>query len=1068
MGCASSTEKSTVEGLRSPADDRKSGSSSEDTNDQPANEFSGRLCSQKTEEAGPLTVRQLQIIENKSGPAGEAILEVVCSTFNVESSCVAVNEHHDRVFFWAGSGMCKTGSHSIWAQQFTNWVLSTSSHEIIIIEDASTDARVKDSPMVCVEPGIRFFAAAPLVASNGTCIGAMCVFDNRVRSCDAVEASVLAGMAEVAVRAMEASWAAQHAHARGLVRPPAAFTAATMLVDASQFAWKVLHLNAAVTAMTGISAHMASASSFWALFSCGEVAGGEQPWASYTEPVEGGRPFTVRSAQRRGSSIHTTFSLTFTPVMSTLDEHAVPIGIPCAAALQPNAHRYYFVNVQPEAEADACSAAATATGAAAAAPLPGLELGPLLAKSTYGRTYRAFYNGTPVAVKVVSNGRRNLRYRDGRPLCAALSEGLKSSSAPIVRTLAHACHYSRTLLHKAAQGKGGAGGEDAEAAAICIGDEDGRSLCEMSDSACSLQDGEAANSASTHQTWLVQEYCGLGTLHTAIERGKFHRSSGRVDAMTVLAVADDIASGMTFLHSHGVLHGNLSSASVLLAFSQKAAHGFKAKVSDWGMLRELDTRGFASQQKYPCLSHLAPEVLLRGTMSKAADVYSLGVLVWEMAAGRRLWAELSWSQAMAAATLKHARPRTPRHRCTPAGLESLARLCMAFDPENRPSFEEVKRIVRAMRTGCSGDNLAADMRLLQKVDLSCEELRNDHLISLGLGGVRVRGAAPPARDIKEVTSPHAVPDGALYRRISEDGSDAALDGPRPRGALRKVSLSEARGSQPPAKPKPAALNLALPNISAAIEEAARESEPGDAQPLAQPPSDHKAAAWQLWQFRKDRNLRSLDPAAHGEWSRVSLCEPPPHLKHLINAGKVNHAGQPPPGGGVPCEPSPSHDRPQQPRMVRRSVDVRRSIAGRGMRTGAADRVAAAGRSAPRDLSPRDAVAKLPGVQESPAGSPPAQCAGAVSKELLGEGIGRNSAAKEKPSQRVSFSGGNRVSFERGLDALRSSLHESPAVELLALQKAPVPSASSTGGEADHHDLHSIGRKLPRVRVTLPQ
>lgn len=66
-----------------------------------------------------------------------------------------------------------------------------------------------------------------------------------------MEASVLAGMAEVAVRAMEASWAAEHNHVRGLVRPPAAFTAATMLVDASQRAWKVLHLNAAVTAMTG-------------------------------------------------------------------------------------------------------------------------------------------------------------------------------------------------------------------------------------------------------------------------------------------------------------------------------------------------------------------------------------------------------------------------------------------------------------------------------------------------------------------------------------------------------------------------------------------------------------------------------------------------------------------------------------------------------------------------------------------------------------------------------------------------------------------------------------------------
>lgn len=70
-------------------------------------------------------------------------------------------------------------------------------------------------------------------------------------------------------------------------------------------------------------------------------------------------------------------------------------------------------------------------------------------------------------------------------------------------------------------------------------------------------------------------------------------------------------------------------------------------------------------------------------------MYSLGVLLWEMAAGQRLWAGMSWPQAMAAATLKHARPRTPRHRCTPVALESLARLCMAIDPINRPSFEEV-------------------------------------------------------------------------------------------------------------------------------------------------------------------------------------------------------------------------------------------------------------------------------------------------------------------------------------------------------------------------------------------
>ena len=66
---------------------------------------------------------------------------------------------------------------------------------------------------------------------------------------------------------------------------------------------------------------MASASSFWALFSCGEVAG-EQPWASYMEQVAAARPFTMRNVQRRGSSIHTTFSLTFTCV-------PLPLSVPC-------------------------------------------------------------------------------------------------------------------------------------------------------------------------------------------------------------------------------------------------------------------------------------------------------------------------------------------------------------------------------------------------------------------------------------------------------------------------------------------------------------------------------------------------------------------------------------------------------------------------------------------------------------------------------------------------------------------------------------------------------------------
>ena len=51
---------------------------------------------------------------------------------------------------------------------------------------------------------------------------------------------------------------------------------------------------------------------------------------------------------------------------------------------------------------------------------------------------------------------------------------------------------------------------------------------------------------------------------TAIERGEFQHSNGRVREDAILAVADSVASGMQLLHQHGVQHGDLSASAVLL------------------------------------------------------------------------------------------------------------------------------------------------------------------------------------------------------------------------------------------------------------------------------------------------------------------------------------------------------------------------------------------------------------------------------------------------------------------------------------------------------------------------
>ena len=54
-------------------------------------------------------------------------------------------------------------------------------------------------------------------------------------------------------------------------------------------------------------------------------------------------------------------------------------------------------------------------------------------------------------------------------------------------------------------------GEAPSACACAMLDDDRRSLCQMSDSACSLNEGDFATTAG-QETWLVQEYCSMGTL----------------------------------------------------------------------------------------------------------------------------------------------------------------------------------------------------------------------------------------------------------------------------------------------------------------------------------------------------------------------------------------------------------------------------------------------------------------------------------------------------------------------------------------------------------------------------
>jgi phosphoribosyl 1,2-cyclic phosphodiesterase/CheY-like chemotaxis protein len=65
------------------------------------------------------------------------------------------------------------------------------SRNIMIVQDTLRDPRFADNPKVTNEPHIRFYAGAPLILDDGSCVGTLCLIDTRERSLDGASISLL-------------------------------------------------------------------------------------------------------------------------------------------------------------------------------------------------------------------------------------------------------------------------------------------------------------------------------------------------------------------------------------------------------------------------------------------------------------------------------------------------------------------------------------------------------------------------------------------------------------------------------------------------------------------------------------------------------------------------------------------------------------------------------------------------------------------------------------------------------------------------------------------------------------
>ena len=213
------------------------------------------------------------------------------------------------------------------------------------------------------------------------------------------------------------------------------------------------------------------------------------------------------------------------------------------------------------------------------------------------------------------------------------------------------------------------------------------------------------------------------------------RARGPPALLALLKMGAEVARGMDYLHKRRVVHRDLKAANLLLDDAGCV------KIADFGVARLLDAGGGVMTAETGTYRWMAPEIITHAPYDEKADVYSYGILLWELLTGELVvfffmfffrvfsrarfgrerkvfqqqtkltaclssllllrisskqnkqtgrvpYADLTPLQAAVGVVQKGLRPTIPSG--CPAKLAEVMRACWTRRPEDRPDFEAIK------------------------------------------------------------------------------------------------------------------------------------------------------------------------------------------------------------------------------------------------------------------------------------------------------------------------------------------------------------------------------------------
>ncbi len=204
-----------------------------------------------------------------------------------------------------------------------------------------------------------------------------------------------------------------------------------------------------------------------------------------------------------------------------------------------------------------------------------------------------------------------------------------------------------------------------------------------------------------------------------------------LDDDTAIEACAQICDGLAHAHAAGILHRDIKPSNVLLAEGPQVS----ARVLDFGLALMGDAETLTEQGDVPgTLAYISPERLAGKPSTAAADVWSVGVMLWEALAGRHPF----WRGSMletARAIEAGARPLGEMRPGLPKRLLRIVDRALSQEPGKRPSARELADELRNLAG-------AAEKKAPRRADLTLPRLSvRERWVTAALGAALAGWAA---------------------------------------------------------------------------------------------------------------------------------------------------------------------------------------------------------------------------------------------------------------------------------------------------------------------------------------